>query len=112
MISGTSGTAWLKVKGELQRNGIAIVGSFLELLSEHNKPAAEVDECHVTMLIIDTSRKRIERFDPYAHVAETDPLLQPVIRMDILWRGLGCVAQMISAMLVRTGGGDTCRCGA
>ena len=53
------------------------------LLSEHNKPAAEVDECHVTMLLIDTSRKRIERFDPYAHVAETDPLLQPVTRTSI-----------------------------
>ena len=35
-----------------------------------------MDECHVTLLLIDRERRRIERYDPYGDCVETDPLLQ------------------------------------
>jgi hypothetical protein len=45
-------------------------------LGPHGKTVAEVDECHVTLLLIDRERRRIERYDPYSDCVENDPLLR------------------------------------
>jgi len=49
------------------------------LMGKYGKNPREIDECHVTVAVLDVARRRFERFDPYSHDGDAAALGDPAL---------------------------------
>jgi hypothetical protein len=63
---GGGGVRWIVVPIFLRGQYPAVLGRAELLGPRYGKRPNEIDECHITVAIIDTHTRRIERFDPCA----------------------------------------------